>query len=276
MNETYSTNAISFIAKKSSGPPVPRDASITLHFHPDIIRGDISLIDAFALDGVYRSQFETKTSSGGLSAHKSGRRWDWESRMFGGAYDNAPAALRPKYGSYNYSQRTIGGSPRFGSSYFRLKSHTICKTTFAYPDSHLAPTNFGCSQRMGLVTLAQENATKLDPLDDYIEAHVHDKIDICEDVEAIVLDPSYRGTQIEQTACSLPISVEWHDGFGLASEHLEVCAEYRGQDVAEFLRRFDVGHMIRPVHLGEFRDGCTDPQLLKMAWHCIARFGASL
>ncbi len=276
MDETYTKNAIEFIAAKSSGPPVPREASVTLHFHPDSMCGDLSLIDAFAFDGVYRSQFETKTSTGGLSAFRGGQRWIWESRMFGGAYDYAPAELRPKYGSLNYSLRAIGGSPRFGSSHFRLKPHTIKRTTFAYPDSHLEPTDFGCSWQMGLVALARKNAAELDPLDDYVEAHVHGKIEINEDVEAIVLDPSYRGTQIERTAGKLPISVEWHDGFGLALDQLELCAEYRGQDVAEFLGCLDVGNVIRPFHLGEFREGHTDPQLLKRAWHCIARFGAPL
>src|SRR5689334_3856006 len=35
---------------------------------------------------------ETGTSNGGLTAYPGGGRWRWESRMSGGAYDDAPAA----------------------------------------------------------------------------------------------------------------------------------------------------------------------------------------
>jgi hypothetical protein len=65
---------------------------------------------------VYRSQFETGTSNGGLTAHPGGDRWSWESRIFAGAYDDAPSAERPKYGSLNFPRRATGGAPRFGSA----------------------------------------------------------------------------------------------------------------------------------------------------------------
>jgi hypothetical protein len=32
------------------------------------------------------------------TAHPGGDRWLWESRIFAGTYDDAPAADRPKYG----------------------------------------------------------------------------------------------------------------------------------------------------------------------------------
>jgi hypothetical protein len=41
-----------------------------------------------ARDGVYRSQFETRVSNGGLTAYPGGDRWRWESRIFGAAYDD--------------------------------------------------------------------------------------------------------------------------------------------------------------------------------------------
>jgi Protein of unknown function (DUF3626) len=87
---------------------------VTLNFHPDrLCRGEL-VLDAICRDSLYRSQFETGTSNGGLTAFRGGGRWDWESRFFGAAYDDAPAAERPKYGSLNFRRRTVGGSPRFG------------------------------------------------------------------------------------------------------------------------------------------------------------------
>jgi hypothetical protein len=57
-------------------------------------------------------------------AHPGGGRWSWESRMFGAAYDDAPVAERPTYGSLNFRRRTAGGSSRFGSSHLRLRPDT--------------------------------------------------------------------------------------------------------------------------------------------------------
>ena len=45
-----------------------------------------------------------------------------------------------------------------------------------------------------------------DPLDDYVEAHVHGVVDLCRDVEALVLDPSYRGSTVETTASRIGCS----------------------------------------------------------------------
>jgi hypothetical protein len=39
-----------------------------------------------------------------------------------------------------------------------------------------------------------------DPLDHYVEAHVHGPVLLAQDVEAIVLDPSYRNTEVEALA----------------------------------------------------------------------------
>ncbi len=84
---------------------------VTLNFHPDRMAGDVLVLEAIARDGLYRSQFETGTSNGGLTAHPGGDRWSWESRIFGSAYDQAPASERPKYGALNFRRRPVGGSP---------------------------------------------------------------------------------------------------------------------------------------------------------------------
>lgn len=165
---------------------------MTLHFHPDRLAAGVPVLQLMAQDGVYRSQFETGTTNGGLSAHSGGDRWRWESRIFAAAYDNGPPAERPKYGSLNF-RRLVRGSPRFGSAYLRLAAHTLARTTFCYPDSVFEPEHFGVASRLStLVALAEVDGR--DPLDDYIEAHVHGTIDLTRDAEALVLDPCYRGT----------------------------------------------------------------------------------
>jgi len=45
-----------------------------------------SVIAALYEEGIYRSQFETKISNGGLTAFASGDRDTWEETMLGGAY----------------------------------------------------------------------------------------------------------------------------------------------------------------------------------------------
>jgi hypothetical protein len=68
---------------------------ITLNFHPDIPVEGGNVIEGLARQGTYRPQFETVTSSGGLTAHRGGDRWKWESRIFGGAYDEGDPSFRP-------------------------------------------------------------------------------------------------------------------------------------------------------------------------------------
>ena len=172
---------------------------ITLNFHPDIAADGENVIELLARHGTYRSQFETGTSSGGLTAYRGGDRWSWESRIFGGAYDDGAPSFRPKYGAMNHRNDPVGGSRRFGSSHIRLRPHVRSRASFCYPDSHLEPQNFAVGDVRPLIALAEANASGLDPwLDNYIEAHVHGPLRISEDVEAVVLDPSFRSTAIEE------------------------------------------------------------------------------
>ena len=161
------------------------------------MRGE-PILAVMARDGVYRSQFETGTSNGGLTAHPGGDRWRWESRIFGGAYDDAEPALRPKYGALDLHRRAYGAAPRFGSAHVRLAAHTLERTTFCFPDSVFEPEHFGTATAFALASLA--DAADHDLLDDYVEAHVHGVVDLARDVEALVLDPGYRGTDVEADA----------------------------------------------------------------------------
>ncbi|TDD70095.1 DUF3626 domain-containing protein [Jiangella aurantiaca] len=198
---------------------------MTVHFQPDLPVGGADVITALARDGVYRSQFETGVSNGGLTAFRGGDRWRWESRLFGRFYDDRRAADRPKYGSLNHLSDAYGGSPRFGSAHLRLAAHVAERTTFAVPDSVFDPSHFGTADRFALLEMLERYPFD-DVLDRYVEAHVHGPIDLRRDVEAIVLDPSYRGTGVERAAGELGCAVEWHPGYGVA---LEVLARFGRQ-----------------------------------------------
>ncbi|EQM34056.1 hypothetical protein N601_08805 [Rhodococcus erythropolis DN1] len=256
----------------SKGDQVDRNHRVTLHFHPDLPSERGLTLASIARQGTYVTQFETRTSNGGLTAHHGGDRWRWESRIFGGAYDEREPSERPKYGSLNFSADPYGASPRFGSSYFRLAEHTLDRTTFCFPDSVFEPDLFGTAEAMSLVGAARV-AEFDDPLDHYIEAHVHGVVDIGTDVEALVLDASYRGTRIEEIAHSLTCPVLWHDGYAVDVEEIAEHPEYRGATVVDLAREIARGRRLTPAVLGLARSASFDPQDVKRVWHYIARFG---
>ena len=268
------SRALDHVRQLGAQDAASEDWPITLNFHPDIAVAGCLVIDRLAADGIYRSQFETGTSSGGLTAFRGGDRWQWESSIFGGAYDDENPSLRPKYGALNHLGDPFGGSRRFGSAHFRLRSHVRARTSFSYPDSHLEPQNFAVDDVRPLIALANENERSLDPwLDNYIEAHIHGPLVIEEDVEALILDPSFRGTRIDEAAVALGCDVEWHDGFCLTSNQLADCRAYRGNDTATALAEMARGGRVTPTHLWRARQEGLTYQIAKWAWHCIARFG---
>jgi hypothetical protein len=268
-----SERAIAHVTSLATGEPVDPSSRVTLHFHPDRLVAGTPILELMADDGVYRSQFETGTSNGGLTAHPGGDRWRWESRIFAGAYDDATAADRPKYGSLNFRRRRVGGSPRFGSAHLRLARHTLAAATFCYPDSVFEPRHFGVASKLStLIALAE--ADDRDPLDDYIEAHVHGVVDLGRDVEALVLDPCYRGTPTETAARRLGCPIEWHGGFTLTTAELRRHPEYRGLEFVRLGTSLAQDGRLDPRVIGDAsRTGRHDEQALKRVWHYVARFG---
>src|ERR1700727_2903548 len=224
--------ALEHVAGAASGDPADPSWRVTLHFHPDRLVDGVPILERMARNRVYRSQFETGVGNGGLTAYPGGDRWRWESRMFGGAYDDGPAAGRPKYGALNFRRGVVGGSPRFGSAHLRLTARVMERATFCYPDSFGQPEHFGVAARVSpLVAMAAAGDT--DPLDDYVEAHVHGTVDLGADVEALVLDPCYAGTPVEAAAGRLGCPVEWHGGFRVTTGDLRRNAGYRAAEFAE-------------------------------------------
>ena len=193
--------------------------------------------------------------------------------MFGTAYDDAPAAERPKYGSLNFRRLAVGGSVRFGSAHLRLRPETLARTTFCYPDSFLEPTSLGVASAMPLIDLA-EAAKQADALDDYVEAQVHGPVRLDRDVEAVVLDPSFRGTRVERAAAGLGCPVEWHGGFILGTAELGRHPDYRGPRYVRLGTEIAVGGRLDPRIIGDAaRTGRYEEQDLKRVWHYVARFG---
>ncbi|MCX5254037.1 DUF3626 domain-containing protein [Streptomyces canus] len=265
--------ALNHVAAVSEGPAVAPDVRITLNFHPDRVARGLPLLEALAQDGAYHSQFVTGTSNGGLTAHPGGDRRRWESRIFGGAYDDADAHDRPVYGALNFRRQVVGAAPRFGSSHFRLTGEPSARATFCYPDSAAEPVHFGVAAGMSLIALAE--ADEQDPLNDYIEAQVHGGVDLARDVEALVLDASYRNTPVEAAAHLLPVPLEWHPGYRITVAELHRHAHYRGQEYADLGASIAEDGVVDPRIIGDAaRTGRYELQHLKMVWHTLARFGA--
>ena len=265
--------AIGHVVARASGDAFDRTVPVTLHFQPDLRVGDATTLEAIAHDGRYRSQFETGTSNGGLTAHQGGDRWAWESRMFGGAYDAADPGLRPKYGSLNIRRDPYGGSPRFGSAYFEVAPAALDRVTFCFPDSVYEPTDFGTFERMSLVPLVETCGFE-DPLDLVVEAHLHGSADVGADLRSVVLDPSYRGTTTEDVARTLPCIVRWHSGYRVATDVLADHATYRGAEIVAAAMDIAEDGVLTPRIVGAARtSGDHDLQTVKRVWHALARFG---
>ena len=158
--------------------------------------------------------------------------------MFGGAYDQAPPEQRPKYGALNYRRRPAGGSVRFGSSHLRLARRVLSRVTFCYPDS-------------------STGTLRLD-----------------RDIEALVLDPSFRDTDVETAARELPCCLEWHHGFRLHVDDLRRHGDYRGTHVVQAgLDIAEHGWLDARIIGDAVPRRAYSPQTLKQLWHCTARYG---
>src|SRR6478736_6765924 len=164
------TRALAHVRGLSTGRPLDPTLRVTLNFHPDrLVRGEPVLA---------------------VMAR-------------GGAYDDAEPALRPKYGALDLHRSPYGAAPRFGSAHVRLAAHMLDRTTFCFPDSVFEPEHFGTAPAFALGEHAE--AADHDLLDDYVEAHAHGVLDLARDVEALVLDPGYRGTDVEADALRLGV-----------------------------------------------------------------------
>jgi hypothetical protein len=200
--------------------------------HYLVCRCRMTVAESLLETGEYKSQFDTGLSGGSPTAYSGGERDLWESRLFGGAYQEAEvsSAGRPKYGALQVMDHPDGPAPRFGSCYFLLRPEVSRRSTFTFGGSHeheavdqtgtletldpvLAPllaqlergeAAFGISHLTVGQFLAQLTHGLAKPfrdpqtralgraLDSFLEVQVHGEIRLGKDVERLVADPAFR------------------------------------------------------------------------------------
>ena len=316
-------------------------ARVVVHFHPD--RLDVRhrpVAEALLADGLYRNQFETGLSTGGLMPFAGSARDSWEGALFGGAYhgDGAVISERPKYGALELVRFSDGPIPRFGSCYFVLRSSVARRTSFTFAGSEdpRAPERLGTIDALDAVMAAlfdeieaggvatppwapfraptlgipdlslprlldaamALSAARPHPallpvgrvLDSQIEAQVHGPIDLREDVELLVVDPSFANTAIGGTLQSLAsrygFPLQWHRGFRLRVA--DVPDDFRGPEMPRLARRIaGDGGMVdaavigaaeaslhrAPDSWGDWGSHAEVLQHLKQLWHVVVQHG---
>lgn len=252
----WSRRAIAHVSSRSFGTPLDERLRITVNFHPDRQAQGNHILNCMAIDGVYRSQFETRTTNAGLTAYPGGPRWWREHRIFGGAYDVAPWEQRPRYGALNMHHFSVGAASRFGSAFFRLRQEVLGRSTFCFPDSITDPRYWATSDRFTLLGAAAGSAVAIRDrgdagwLDDYVEAQIHGGLNLIDDVEALVLDPCFRGTSIETFAGRIGVELQWHEGRVLIVNTLDRLFPMTDRVVAATGRRIAVGGRIDAQIIG--------------------------
>lgn len=295
---------------------------LTLNFHPDrVTRRGRTVADGLAEDGAYRSQWITGISAGSRSAVTGGARQRFERDLFGGAYDEADptSGEHPVYGALDLIGDVHGGSPRFGSSFVILRPHVRDRATLCVGDSHLGPRDVGTfdepssilagmaeqaarnelfdrglgpTDLIDLLTGRWEAEGPVRRLDGYVEVQVHGGVSLADDVESIVLDPSFRGTAVEETlqraSARWGVEVGWHEGSELQVD--SVPDDFRGPAMPSLARRVArpdgivdaraIGLAATEVRFDEPSVAGDPPdsvlQQLKYLWHTVFAFGRGI
>jgi hypothetical protein len=119
-----------------------------------------------------------------------------------------------------------------------------------------------------------ERAEVLDPLDRYVEAHVHGGVRVPQDVEAVVVDPSFDDGAATTVADDIGLAVETHPGYAATADQIEAHPGYRGPQVAALARRLVGTAPLTPAGIGAARAlDRVEQRELKQLWHCLARYG---
>ena len=91
-----------------------------------------------------------------------------------------------------------------------------------------------------------------------------------------MLDPGYRGTEVESDALRLGVPVEWHPGYRLDVATLRAHPDYRGPEFVALGESLAEDGVVTPQVIGAAsREGRHDEQSLKRVWHYVARFGSA-
>jgi hypothetical protein len=305
------------------------NARVALHFHPDRpIANGTTVADALRSEGEYRNQFETGISNGGVTAVPGGTRDVCEQRLFGSAYHGPGVTVghRPRYGALDLLGHPEGPSPRFGSCYFVLAAAVSQRCTFTYQDSHSHPHEVGTLDELDDVfaallrdaffhdsALGERDLTVatlfdrieralVDPvarrasprapfrnLNQYVEAQVHGPVALARDVDALVVDPAFRGTptavHLAEICSAYDIELQWHHGWRLRVE--DVPRDFRGPTMPSLAQRIAragtldvamIGAAVRDVYANPdaWNDRGTVAEVvqeLKLLWHVLVRCG---
>lgn len=302
-------------------------ARVALHFHPDRLDPCMKCVAEALLDcGIYKSQFETGLSSGSVSAHLGGARDLWEKQLFGGAYQQSGVehSHRPKYGALDLLAHPDGPAPRFGSCYFLLKPEVTKRCTFTYLDSHQDPKEKGTHDEFDDIFAALLSDSFSDEVvlgeqirpqhliekmtssmekpfaerlslphrrvsDHYIEAQIHGSISLSDDVDFLIADPSFKGTEVGHNLSAVcdkfQITLHWHAGYVLPIS--EVPMDFRGPTMPSLAARVAPDCMLDVAKIGKAAEALRrNPsawadrgsekdvlQELKLLWHVLQRFG---
>jgi hypothetical protein len=261
-------------------------ACLNLHFHPDRISyNNYTIVDSLIESGEYKNQYQTKISSGSLTAEIGGKRDFWENKLFNNIY-GTNINERPKYGSLSLTSTSDGASPRFGSCFLVTNPKLKRRSTFTYGDSYLLPNEIGTANHLILIysklyedifirnsalgfqynSLVDfiKNTTQLlklgeltdkntHNLDFYIEAQIHGIIDLKNDVTTLVADYSFKDTEFEsrfEKLCEkFDISLVWNLGYELYLN--EIPDNFRGIETQIFAKKIAENGIINSYIIGK-------------------------
>lgn len=308
---------------------VKEEARIAIHFHPErITNAGISVTEGLLKEGKCLTQFETGISSGSPTGFAGGVRDEWERKFFGGRYHRLDANYgeRPKYGALMLASFPDGPAPRFGSSYLILRPEVNRRSTYTFGGnqddlawrrtgawSHLdsiflpvleklredgsALGRHGLSTRefLDLLKLGSERSARggllSNALDSYVEAQVHGPVSLREDVESLVVDRSFHGTELEAVLTKLAvhydIELAWYDGYTAKVEELP--AEFRGYTIDRLAERIAPDGELTAAKIGtasnsfhedpdlwsEWGEGGEGLTYFRRVWHALVYHGQS-
>lgn len=287
-------------------------ARVCLHFHPDrpTPQGG-NVLDGMLRTGHYRSQFSTGISNGSVTAHPGGARFEWESELFGGAYDReVHPDDRPVYGALDLLPSADGPSPRFGSCYFVLHPGVSQRSSLCYGDSHVSPMDRGTLRHLDSILAAvfedsfqresvlgvqplrppalvrdllnlptAERRRRANNLDYYIEAQVHGSVELSRDVASLHAESCFEGTPVGASLAALceryDLSLVYRPARTLPVQ--AVPADFRGPEMPALARRICPGGTLTAYAIGRAANAPQAESLqgLKYLWHVLVRFGAA-
>ena len=212
-------------------------APMIIHIHLDPI------LQYLISDSHYRNQFETKTSNGTLD---NNIRRQWESRMFGGAYNHSSVTGfdRVKYGVFNIFNCPDGVPTccHYGDSYLMLKNEVRLRTTCADKDTACDDANLTTCQHYahllnnsgdveGVIEAALDfyslpspepaNKARRPYYGPYKEIQIHGPVCLKHDISKLVVNVKHRGdrammAKVEKFCAQNGVVYGFTDGTGPA------------------------------------------------------------